>query len=241
MRVGSKVTPLYSGIDTNHRRDMVTYIIDMTPRMKLSLVLLLLFPLPSLAIEIEVRALFSGAAMFVIDGQNQLLKTGQVSKSGVELVEANPSEAIVRINGQTRTLQLSSRISSTFEKPEKARVLINMAENRQYITTGTINGRPVRYLVDTGANVVAINANTANTLGLSVEEGVKVYASTASNDLQVTMVMLKEMIVGEIKRNNVQAIIIDGENPKNILLGMSFLQHVDISEKAGLMVLTSKL
>ena len=67
------------------------------------------------------------------------------------------------------------------------------------------------------------------------------YASTASNDLQVTMVMLKEMIVGEIKRNNIQAIIIDGENPKNILLGMSFLQHVDISEKAGLMVLTSKL
>jgi aspartyl protease family protein len=53
--------------------------------------------------------------------------------------------------------------------------------------------------------------------------------------------MLKEMTVGEIKRNNVQAIIIDGENPKDILLGMSFLQHVDISEKAGLMVLTSKL
>jgi aspartyl protease family protein len=209
--------------------------------MKLSLVLLLLLPLSSLAIEIEVRALFSGAAMFVIDGQNQLLKTGQVSNSGVELVEANPSEAIVRINGQTRTLQLSGRISSTFEKPEKARVLINVAENRQYITTGSINGRPVRYLVDTGANVVAINANTAKTLGLSVEEGVKVYASTASNDLQVTMVILKEMIVGEIKRNNVQAIIIDGENPKDILLGMSFLQHVDISEKSGLMVLTSKL
>ena len=241
MWVWTKVTPLYSDLDTNRRRGMVTDIIDMTLRMKLSLVLLLLLPLSSLAIEIEVRALFSGAAMFVIDGQDQLLKTGQVSRSGVELVEANPSEAIVRINGQTRTLQLSGRISSTFEKPEKSRVLINVAKNRQYITTGSINGRAVRYLVDTGANVVAINANTAKTLGLSVEEGVKVYASTASDDLQVTMVMLKEMIVGEIKRNNIQAIIIDGENPKDILLGMSFLQHVDISEKAGLMVLTSKL
>ena len=219
----------------------MTDIKNMTHRMKLPLILLLLLPFSSLAIEIEVRALFNGAAMFVIDGQDQLLKTGQVSRSGVELVEANPSEAIVLINGQTRTLQLSGKISSTFEKPDKTRVLIKMAENRQYITTGSINGRLVRYLVDTGANVVVINANMAKTLGLSVEEGVPAYASTASDDLQVTMVMLKEMSVGEIKRSNVQAIIIDGENPKDILLGMSFLQYVDISEKAGLMVLTSKL
>jgi len=170
-----------------------------------------------------------------------LLKKGQVAKSGVELVDANPREAIVRINGQTRILQLSDRIGSTFERPDKAQVLIRLAENHQYITTGSINGRAVRYLVDTGANVVAMNANTASLLGLSVEGGVKTTASTASEDLLVTMVMIKEMFVGEIKRDNVQAIIIDGDNPKDILLGMSFLQHVDISEKAGLMVLTSKL
>jgi aspartyl protease family protein len=209
--------------------------------MKLFPILLLLLPLPLLAIEIEVRALFSGAAMFVIDGENQLLKKGQVSSSGVELIDANPSEAVVRINDQTRTLRLSDRISSSFEKPVKVKVLIKMAANRQYITAGSINGRPVRYLVDTGANVVAINANTARMLGLSTADGVKVNASTASDDLQVTMVMIEEMVVGEITRKNVQAIIIDGENPKDILLGMSFLQHVDISENAGLMVLTSKL
>lgn len=209
--------------------------------MKLFPVLLLLLPLPSLAVEIEVRALFSGAAMFVIDGENQLLKKGQISRSGVELIDASHKEAVVQINGQTRTLQLSDRISSTFERQENVKVLINMAANRQYITAGSINGRPVRYLVDTGANIVAINANTAKMLGLSVEDGVKVNASTASEDLQATMVMVEEMVVGDITRNNVQAIIIDGENPKDILLGISFLQHVDISEKAGLMVLTSKL
>jgi aspartyl protease family protein len=241
MWVWVKVRLLYSGLDPNHRPSMVTCIINVKLSMKLSLVLLLLLPLPSLAIEIEVQALFSGAAMFVIDGENQLLKKGQVSSSGVELVEANPKEAIVRINGQSRTLLLSDRISSTFEKPEKAQVLISMAKNRQYITTGSINGRPVRYLVDTGANVVAINANTARNLGLRALEGRKVSASTASDDIEVTTVMIKEMVVGDITRNNVQAIIIDGENPKDVLLGTSFLQHVDISEKAGLMVLTSKL
>jgi aspartyl protease family protein len=232
MWVWAKVTSLYSGLDTTHNR---------LHSMKLFPVLLLLLSLPSLAVEIEVRALFSGAAMFVIDGENQLLKKGQVSRSGIELIEANHREAVVRINGQTRTLHLSDRISSSFERPEKVQVLISMAANRQYITAGSINGRPVRYLVDTGANVVAINANTARMLGLSTADGIKVNASTASDDLQVTMVMIQEMVVGEITQKNVQAIIIDGENPKDILLGMSFLQHVDISENAGLMVLTSKL
>ena len=177
----------------------------------------------------------------MIDGQDQLLKTGQVSSSGVELVEANPSEAIVRINGHTRTWRLSARISSTFEKLENFQVHIKVTENRQYITAGSINGRPVRYIVDTGANVVVINGSMAKTLGLIVEEGIEAYSSAASDDIQVTMAILKERSVGEIKRRDVQAIIIDGENPKDILLGMTFLQHVDISERAGLMVLTSKL
>ena len=138
-------------------------------------------------------------------------------------------------------MRLSARISSTFEKLENFQILIKVTENRQYITAGSINGRPVRYIVDTGANVVVINGSMAKTLGLIVEEGIEAYASTVSDDIQVTMVILKEMSVGEIKRRDVQAIIIDGENPKDILLGMTFLQHVDISEKAGLMVLTSKL
>ena len=54
---------LYYASDTNRRLGMVTDIMDMILKMKLSLVLLLLLPVSSLAIEIEVRALFSGAAI----------------------------------------------------------------------------------------------------------------------------------------------------------------------------------
>ena len=106
-----------------------------------------------------------------------------------------------------------------------------MAKNRQYITTGSINGRPVRYLVDTGANVVAINANTARNLGLRALEGRKVPASTASDDIEVTTVMIKEMVVGDITRNNVQAIIVDGKNPKDVLLGPSFSMLISVKRQ----------
>jgi aspartyl protease family protein len=66
-------------------------------------------------------------------------------------------------------------------------------------------------------------------------------AASASDKLPVTVVVLKEVQVGPIRQTNVRAVITEGDYPRDVLLGMTFLQHVDISENAGLMVLTSKL
>lgn len=193
------------------------------------------------ALQIEVKALFNNAAMLNIDGRDQLLKKGQRSKEGVRLIDADSRKALVEYDGEQQTLFLSDRIGSSFKAPEKAQVHITMTENRQYITHGSINGRSARFLVDTGANVVAINSKMARSLGISLEDGVKMKTATASEELMSIAVNLKEIQVGDIKQRNVMAVIIEGDYPQDILLGMSFLQHVDISENAGLMVLTSKL
>lgn len=201
----------------------------------------LLFSSQSFALQIEVRALFGGSALLVIDGRDQLVKQGQVTKEGVKLIEADSNRAVVSYQGEQQTIYLSNRIAASFKTPEKTQVQIGMSENRQYIAYGSINGRPVRFLVDTGANVVAINSTMARSLGISLADGVPTRASTASAELAATLVIIKKMQVGDIKQVNIQAIILGSEHPKDILLGMSFLQHVDISENAGLMVLTSKL
>ncbi len=197
---------------------------------------------PSLyAIDIEVEALFSNAAMLSIDGRSQLLRKGQVSSEGVRLIDANSREAVVEYQGEKQTLFLSNRIGSTFKTAEKAQVHITMTENRQYIAHGSVNGRAARFIVDTGANVVAINSKMARSLGISLEGGIKMRTATASDNVMSTAVNIKEIQVGDIKQNNVVAVVIDGDHPSDILLGMSFLQHVEISENAGLMILTSKL
>lgn len=201
----------------------------------------LLFSSQSFALQIEVRALFGGSALLVIDGRDQLVKQGQVTREGVKLIEADSNRAVISYQGEQQTIYLSNRIAASFKTPEKTQVQISMSENRQYIAYGSINGRPVRFLVDTGANVVAINSTMARSLGISLADGVPTRASTASAELAATLVIIKKMQVGDIKQVNIQAIILGSEHPKDILLGMSFLQHVDISENAGLMVLTSKL
>ena len=190
--------------------------------------------------QISVQGLFGGAAVISADGQEFLLKRGQ-ERHGIRLLEADSEKAVVSIDGKTLTLYLSQHIGSTFAAPGKNQVHINMNSNRQYITTGSINGRSASFLVDTGANVIAINAQMAKLLGISLYDGVETQVVTASGTRRGIHVFLKEVMVGSIRRNNVAAVVIDGDHPREILLGMSFLQHVDMSENGKLMVLTSKL
>ncbi len=192
------------------------------------------------AAEIEVQGLFTDAAMLNIDGVPQLVKKDQ-TRSGVEVISANSREVVLRYEGETRTLGISQKIGSSFEPPTKAKVRIQINDVRQYVVNGYINGRPVRFLVDTGANIVAINSNMARQLSLNVTEGEAVMVETASDSVTSTLVNLKEVTVGGISRRNIEAVVVEGQFPVDILLGMSFLQHVDISENNGLMVLTNKL
>ena len=193
------------------------------------------------ALDIEAKALFDGAALLSIDGRDVMVRVGELTEEGVKLVKADSWQAIVDYEGTQKSLNLSDRIAASFKAPEKSQVMINVTDNNQYIAQGSINGRPVRFLVDTGANVMALSATTARSLGISTANGEKAMAASASDKLPVTVVVLKEVQVGPIRQTNVRAVITEGDYPRDVLLGMTFLQHVDISENAGLMVLTSKL
>ena len=191
--------------------------------------------------DIAVLALFTDAAMLNIGGNHRLLKSGQRSAEGVLLVEANSREAVIEYAGNRMTLNLSDRISGKFAEPALKVVTIALNNRGQYMTVGSINNVPVSLLVDTGASTIAINSVLAKSLGINVDDGKRVKATTAGGVVSSTQVMLDEVRVGDIKVNNVSALVIDGEYPTDVLLGMSFLRQVEISEASGLMVLKSRL
>lgn len=191
--------------------------------------------------EVDVVALFKGAALLEINGRRELLKEGEKTAEGVELIEATSRKAIVAVGDQRVTLDLSSRIGTAFQPPVNATVSINLNNDGQYRTTGSINDRPVALLVDTGANIVAMNSVHARELGINYRAGRASQASTAGGVIRTWEVTLDSVQVGQIRVNNVRAAVLDGAYPEDILLGMTFLTSVEINESSGVMILKSKL
>ena len=134
---------------------------------------------PAGATEIVVNALMKGSAFLSVNGQQKLVKEGE-SFQGIKLLEADAREARILVNGEERRVGVSQRISATYTAPEKRQVMIPTNENRQYITTAQLNGRSTRVLVDTGANVIAMNSRVADSLGLDYRQERRHPVNTAS-------------------------------------------------------------
>ena len=209
----------------------------MTLRFFSCLILLLHAPL-TLAREydIDVIALFKNRAVLEINGEQVLL-----SEHGIRLVSADSREAVIRLGDEEFRLDLSSKIGTRYADPSNATVTIQLNDIGQYRTAGSINDVPTSFVVDTGANVVAINASHARQLGIELDGARPVETVTAGGRVQSWEVRLASVEVGGIRASNVQAVVLAGQFPPEVLLGMSFLRNVEINESSGVMVLTSKL
>jgi aspartyl protease family protein len=204
---------------------------------RLFALLLVLAPVSVSATEVEVQALFTNAAMLKIDGQSKLLKAGQ-SYAGVTLIEANSREAWVEMDGERRQVLVSQRITGKYEALAQRQIRIPRNSQMQYKTRASFNGRGVEVLVDTGANIVAMNAAQAQVLGIDYRAGAPVQLQTASGMAPAWLVTLESIELGGIRVDNVQASVVEGGFPTVILLGMTYLKHVDLQEKNGVLLIS---
>ncbi len=187
--------------------------------------------------QIEVEALFTDAAVLRIDGQRKMLRVGQ-SHGAVTLVEAHSRLATLEVDGAIVVLGISRRIGTHYQPPAGRVVEIPRDARLQYQTTASINGRRVQVLVDTGANVVAMNTRHAASLGVDYRSGAPARVETAGGQAPAWLVTLRSVDVGGIEVNSVQASVVEGDFPANILLGMTFLQHVEMQETNGVLSLS---
>jgi len=186
---------------------------------------------------VEVQGLFTGAAILKVNGQSKMLRVGQTF-AGVTLVESTSRSATIEINGQRQVLGVSTRISSNYQVPETREVTIRRDGMMQYQTNALINGRSMRVLVDTGANLLVLNADHARVLGLASEAGDAVKVETAAGVVDGKILTLRSVEVGGIRVENVRAAVLMGSHPSTILLGMSYLRHVEMHESGGILSLS---
>lgn len=106
-----------------------------------------------------------------------------------------------------------------------------LQRNRQghYLASGEINDQPVRFLLDTGATLVAVPEHVANKLHLS--KGRVIQTQTANGISQSYATTIDKLALGDIIMINVPASISPGMEFDEILLGMSFLKHLRLTQQ----------
>ncbi len=128
----------------------------------------------------------------------------------------------------------NQEISSQWNN-EVAEVVLRRNRNGHYLVNGYINRSPVTFLIDTGATFIIIPEVIANKLNL--EKGFPTQSITANGEITVFSTRLESVRIGAIELNNVRASINPYMNGKEILLGMSFMQHLEMIQKGNELIL----
>jgi aspartyl protease family protein len=116
-------------------------------------------------------------------------------------------------------------------------VLLERNRAGHYLAPGLINGQPVNFLLDTGATHVSVPAGIAEELGLT--KGRRSQVSTANGVISVYQTELSTVQLGGIQLQQIRASINPYMSDEVVLLGMSFMKHLDVTQRDG--VLTLKL
>lgn len=114
-------------------------------------------------------------------------------------------------------------------------VALNQNRQGHYIVTGSINGIPAEFLLDTGATDVVIPEAIASRLGL--ERGRAGRAMTANGYVTVYQTRIDRLSIGEIVLHDVRASINPAMPPPAILLGMSALTQVEFVQQGDSLTL----
>ncbi|MEO0424832.1 MAG: retropepsin-like aspartic protease [Pseudomonadota bacterium] len=115
------------------------------------------------------------------------------------------------------------------------RVVLKRNPAGRYMAPGTINGQPVTFLIDTGADNVAVPARIARRVGLT--ELAPILVNTAGGVVKAYDTEIERMMLGGIQLNYVEGSINPSMTGDYVLLGMSFLRHVDFSKRGDELII----
>ena len=108
-----------------------------------------------------------------------------------------------------------------------------------FVTSGAINGKSARFLVDTGATNLALSQSEAQNLGIDYRKGERGTSMTANGPVPVHRVMLASVRVGEVQVYNVEATVVPMRMPF-VLLGNSFLTRFQMKRENDVLTLTKR-
>ena len=104
-----------------------------------------------------------------------------------------------------------------------------------YVLPGTLNGRAVTLLLDTGATVVSVPAHLGPELGL--EPGRRQQVRTANGTVTARATRIDILELGPFRLRDVRANLNPGMDGDELLLGMSALRLLEFTRRSDALIL----
>jgi aspartyl protease family protein len=194
---------------------------------------------PAAATDLNVVGLFGTKAVVSIDGSPpRTMSVGQRSPEGVTLVAVDRETATFEVEGQRRTLRMGQAYVSRAPATGTS-VTLKAGAGGHFFADGQVNGGSVRFMVDTGATMVALSAADARRLAIDYRKGQRGIVLTGGGRTAADKVTLDSVRVGEIAMSGVDAFVVETGLPV-ALLGMSFLSRTEVKQDGATMVLIKR-
>lgn len=182
--------------------------------------------------QVALSGVSGQKALLVVDGAApKFLAAGQTHQ-GVKLLSVDGDSAIVDIQGQRHVLQVGAAPVSVGKGRSDGggqRIVLTADPSGHFLPDGQINGKSVKFMVDTGATTVALGAAEAHRINLKYEHGRRIQMSTANGLSTGYLIRLASVRVGDVVAYDVDAVVSPQPMPF-VLLGNSFLNRFQMQK-----------
>lgn len=175
-------------------------------------------------------------ALLVVDGQPYTVSVGQ-TVAGVKLLRWDGDVAQVERSGRSYPMRVGETPVLLGVAPPRSagrEIVMTAGSGGHFTAGGSINGKQVRFMVDTGATLVSLGKDDAERLGVDLSNARKGSTQTANGPVPVWLVTLNSVRIGEVELNNVGAAVLPQPMPM-VLLGNSFLSRMSMKRENDVM------
>ena len=200
-----------------------------------------LLPALAAAQSVSMSGSLGDKALLVIDGTPRTVAAG-TTVAGVKVIKVTGSETVVEVGGKRQTLALGGaqvNLGGAASAGGGTQIMLAAGPGGHFVTSGSINGRAVRFVVDTGATTIAMGEADARRIGLDYTRGQRGMVRTANGDVPSYRVSLREVRVGDVTVYNVDATVVPA-SMEVMLLGNSFLSRFQMRRDADILVLEKR-
>jgi aspartyl protease family protein len=190
--------------------------------------------------DVGVAGIFPGKALLVIDGgAPRAVAVGTTTPEGVKVLAIDGEMVTLSVDGQKRNVRVGQHAMAQKSDDERQQTILSADPRGHFYTMGAVNGKSVRFLVDTGATMVSLGTGDASRIGVDWRKGQPGMTQTANGQARVWKVRLDTVRIGDITLHGVDGLVHEADMPI-ALLGMSFLSRMDIRNEGSTMTLKKR-